>query len=566
MTQQNGGGLAQGASGRVETDERGVRFFVTPDGQRIPLGGGGGMVTLPVGAGGDARAGSRVAMADGSSVLVGVPPSEAAAHVGGLAPAPGPQTAASSRARQAPRAHPEPAPPTRLPEAPARPAGGDEPEPGEEAAIEMRSEEIQEIISTVPSWVVRCGTTVFFLAILALLGISWMVRYPDLVEGRLTLTTPTPPVRIVARTAGELQQVLVDDHARVPRGAALAVLKNPASYRDVLRLSRRMDALGAALAGGGALPADRFDPSLALGDLQPSYAELMRRLTDYAAFGAGSYYREKMEGVERQLADRRQMHDRLQAQQRTLHQQKQLVERNRERSRLMARQNLIAQTELEKSEAEYLQADYAVRSGESAITSNGLEMTAGSQALLDLRQKLADEERQQRTELRMAFDALRGAITKWEQEYVLRAPVAGRVSFFEVARPDQFVQAAQPVMAVVPEGQALVGTQLIPESRAGKLRTGQRVIVKLDSYPAAEFGTVEGRVEQISLVANAESADKEAMYLVRVGFPRGLVTTYGRRLAFRQEMRGQGSVITDDLRLIQRIFNQLLYAATHATR
>jgi multidrug resistance efflux pump len=431
-------------------------------------------------------------------------------------------------------------------------------------AIELRSEEIQEIISQVPHWLVRCGTTVFFLTVAALLGLSWMVRYPDMVDGRLTLTTPRPPVRIVARTSGELQQVLVSDNARVARGTALAVLKNPADWHDVFRLSQRLDAMGAALAGSTPLPAERFDPSLSLGDIQPAYAELMRRLSDYSAFGQGSYYREKIEGTERQLADHRQLQDRLAAQQHILVEQMQLAGRKHERSQELARGSLISQNDLDQSATDYLQSRYAVRNGESALTNNNIQLSTDAQALLDLRQKLLDEDRQQRNELRSAYDALRSAIRKWEQDYVLRAPVEGRVSFFEAARVDQFVVAAQPVMAVVPQAQSLIGTALISEARAGKVRVGQRVIVKLDSYPAQEYGAVEGRVERISMLANedGEGDKKEAKYLVRVVFPRGLVTSYGKRIPFRQEMRGVGSVVTEDRRLIQRIFDQLLYAAT----
>ena len=47
------------------------------------------------------------------------------------------------------------------------------------------------------------------------------------------------------------------------------------------------------------------------------------------------------------------------------------------------------------------------------------------------------------------------------------------------------------------------------------------------------------------------------MYALDIEFPNGLVTTYDKRLAYKQEMKGAAEIITDDIRLIERIFYQL---------
>jgi mRNA-degrading endonuclease HigB of HigAB toxin-antitoxin module len=46
------------------------------------------------------------------------------------------------------------------------------------------------------------------------------------------------------------------------------------------------------------------------------------------------------------------------------------------------------------------------------------------------------------------------------------------------------------------------------------------------------------------------------MYTINVSLPNGLKTSYNKDLDFKAEMQGQADIITKDLRLIERIFNQ----------
>ena len=47
--------------------------------------------------------------------------------------------------------------------------------------IEFRSEPVQEILGSVPSWIIRWGTSLFFVIIVLLLVGSWFFRYPEVV-------------------------------------------------------------------------------------------------------------------------------------------------------------------------------------------------------------------------------------------------------------------------------------------------------------------------------------------------------------------------------------------------
>ncbi|PKP49416.1 MAG: HlyD family secretion protein, partial [Bacteroidetes bacterium HGW-Bacteroidetes-1] len=47
------------------------------------------------------------------------------------------------------------------------------------------------------------------------------------------------------------------------------------------------------------------------------------------------------------------------------------------------------------------------------------------------------------------------------------------------------------------------------------------------------------------------------MYYATVVFPDGLITSYGKALVFTQRLNGTAEIITNDIRLLQRILQPL---------
>ena len=88
--------------------------------------------------------------------------------------------------------------------------------------IELRSEEVQEILGRIPHWIIRWGITVIFLTMAVILAGSWFFQYPDIIESSLVVTTTHPPASIVARTNGKLDRLFVEDQQQVKQGDVLA--------------------------------------------------------------------------------------------------------------------------------------------------------------------------------------------------------------------------------------------------------------------------------------------------------------------------------------------------------
>ena len=105
-----------------------------------------------------------------------------------------------------------------------------------EKDIELRSEEVQEILTRPPHALVRWGVTVFFGVLVVVFIGGCFFKYPDVISASVTVTTEHPPIWIVARGSGKIKEVYRHDRDSVGAGDAIAVLDNPASTRDVLLL------------------------------------------------------------------------------------------------------------------------------------------------------------------------------------------------------------------------------------------------------------------------------------------------------------------------------------------
>lgn len=88
----------------------------------------------------------------------------------------------------------------------------------------------------------------------------------------------------------------------------------------------------------------------------------------------------------------------------------------------------------------------------------------------------------------------------------------------------------------------------VPVSGAGKIQSGQQVILKMTAYPYLEFGHINGITRQISPIQERGS------YLVEVQIGEKLVTSSKKELQMSGNLSATAEIITENRRLIERIF------------
>ena len=95
-----------------------------------------------------------------------------------------------------------------------------------------------------------------------------------------------------------------------------------------------------------------------------------------------------------------------------------------------------------------------------------------------------------------------------------------------------------------------MGRLKVPSAGFGKVAVGQEVNIKLNGFPYLEYGIVKGEVASISSVP--ESTENGMVYTVNVALPKGLESTYRKRLPFVQDMDGSAEIVTENRRLIEQ--------------
>lgn len=420
----------------------------------------------------------------------------------------------------------------------------------EELEINLRGEGVHEILSFVPGKLIRYGNMVIVAIILVLLLGSWFIKYPEVLSSQASVTGANPPVQYIAQSSGRLN-LFVPNNSMATKGQYLAMIENPANLTDIITLDSILKAQERALSISVDSVNLNLDRPLLLGDLQNDYTSLKQQYNNYKSFKAENYYPRKINSITGQFNYYNNLNSQLNAQQALLQRDLELARQKYAQNKSLFTSKVISQADLDRSEADYLQKEYSYKNTDINLTNNEIQLKEFEKTMLDLNQQYHETQRQYTIAFQESFKKLQSTLSAWEQRYTIKATIDGKVSLFKFFTNNQFVAAGEEILTVVPSSSKIIARCMVPLYGSGRVKTGQRVNIKLDAFPSNEFGMLEGRVESFSLTP------RNNFYLVEVSLPNGLVTTYNKKLDFKNEMNGTGEIITEDLRLIERLFYQL---------
>jgi multidrug resistance efflux pump len=414
--------------------------------------------------------------------------------------------------------------------------------------LELRSEEVQDILTKMPHGIIRWGSLVFLLILCALFFISWMIKYPDIVTTEVFITTEIPPEKIMARTTGKIEAILMQDKSQVQANSPIAIIENAASFRDVLLLKSILDSLNIE---NSAFPFEKFQTAQ-LGEIESSFAlfqkefiasELNKKLLPFQVEKNAQNFESK------QLKERLSI---LKSQKELNQAELKLLSLDLERYQKLFDKGIIAAQELEKHKLNFLQAEKNYQSLLSSISQ--LNSSINDLNKNNLTTNISENTTNVNLErsVYQSFYQLKKAIRDWELSYVLKSSIDGTVSFMQIWVENQTINSGENVFAILPnEKGTFVGKVKAPAQNAGKIKENQWVNIRLSNFPDREFGILKGKIKNISL-----TPDKDGNLLIDVSLPDGITTSYNKEIVFQQEMSGTADIITEDLRLAERLLYQ----------
>lgn len=422
----------------------------------------------------------------------------------------------------------------------------------DENEIELRSEEVQEILSYMPHWLIRWGITVFMVVIVMLLSLSWFVKYPDIITAPVIISTQNPPSTLVARASGAITRLYVHEKDKVYAGDKLAIIYNTANADDIYKLKKYLETIPLHTSPDSILdyPADT---NLVVGEIQPYHSEFIQSIHEYENIYRAEYYLKKIDAVLEQIEYYKELNQKLKSQRELLNKELRITQDKYEAAKKLYEGGSISRNDFGDYDNLFLQKQQAYKNAEINEINNQITIQEYNKTVMDLSRDYEERKKRVLWALQESHKKLTSQIALWEQQYVLKSPIEGSVSFFKFWNENQYVNMGEEIVTIVPDSNQLIGKVYVQGFGAGKVEVGQAVRLKFEGYPYHEYGAVFGKVKAVSPVS------RENVLLIDVELTNGLRTNYNKKLAFRQQMGGAAEIVTEDLRLIERFFDQFKY-------
>ena len=247
--------------------------------------------------------------------------------------------------------------------------------------VELRSEEFQEVLGSVPSWILRWGITVLAFVVVILLTGSAIIKYPDVIPAQIVLTGSTPPATIVAHASGKIKQIYVSDNQEVKAGEYLAVIDNPAQTEHIAILKDCL--IQFDLNNNFPLP----DKNLQLGALQSLFSSFYTTLFEYGEYRRLLYYSQKSRMTRERIVQYEKQYNSLLNQQQTTEEQFILTQKQYHRDSLLNVKGIIPDEALETAKNAFLQSLMSCENMRSSLNSMQIQIGQLKESLLDTEQQ-----------------------------------------------------------------------------------------------------------------------------------------------------------------------------------
>lgn len=412
---------------------------------------------------------------------------------------------------------------------------------------ETNSEEVQEIITAVPPWILRFGITLILIVLAGIVFLSALIEYPDVVKVALKINSLNSPKVVLAKQSGKLTALLVRDGQMVSISQPLAYFESTAKPEHILQLNKTLTTIQSAVLNNTKTPFS-LPENLNLGELQSSYQSFYQQYLQYQSTQKNGYYLNRMAFLEKDLRDIGVLKSQIYQQQKVQRLEYANQEEEYKAYQKLYKNKVISRSEFAQQENKYLNSKYPLQQTETALINNAGNYSTKEKELLDLKHTIAEE--------RAKFlQALKQCITEsdaWILQHVLTAPVAGKLSFAGIVQQNQNVLNNQEIFIVNPGNSDFFGEVQIPQYNMGKIRKGVRTLVKLRSYPFEQYGMVRGKLTYISDVAYRDS-----VFIAKVSFEQFENKDPNRKIVLKNGMQADAEIITEESSLLQRFFRNM---------
>ncbi len=412
-------------------------------------------------------------------------------------------------------------------------------------------ETLGNFLTSPPSWLMRSGISLISVFFLLFLIITWMVSFPDKIVSEATIRTTLPLLDVVVNNSGYINTITVKTNSYVKTGQIIGILNNPGDFKEIIKLENLLDFKETNMGN--------FSLFNNLGEIQPLFLTWKHALIDYIHYENQNVVYKQVQALGEEKEYVSTLNKELLSRQEIYAEENELVKEDFDRSQTLYNQKVISPQEKDTKKIAWLQAKRSFSGATEDILRNDIRM---SQIDVEKIKLMTDRENllaEKKSILQKSEIELRLAISLWKRKYVIFSPISGKLIWETNLAPGKYLTGGKPIGTVIPEGKAqqIIAICLTPVSGSGRIEKGNIVKIEFDAFPFEEYGRVEANVIEISPLPLSGRND-QYFYQVMASLPDSLISDYGIKIPFQQNLTGKALILTNKRTLFNRIFDGII--------
>ncbi|MGM1431259.1 HlyD family secretion protein [Sphingobacterium lactis] len=410
---------------------------------------------------------------------------------------------------------------------------------------DVHSEDLHEIITKPPSWLLRRGISFILLLILLLLSTTFFIKYPEIVNTTLKFNTSNSPKVMLSKINGNLTKILVNEGDWVSKNQEVAFMESIADHHQVLNILKKLKNLRTDNHLYIDLDKLLSPNKLELGELQNSYQDFYLAYINYRSILEGGIFEKRKQIIKDELSNVNQQYARINE---TYDLQKKeliLAEQEYNRYKTLAEKKIISPLEIQQKEATLLLKRQSLPQIENTIISNRSNALAKDKELSEINNQILEEKKK----FTQSLNSFISQVENWKKQYIISSPSNGYLVFGDFLQENQFIKADMPVFYVHTAKNDYFGEMLVPQVSSSRVKLNQTVLIKVRSYPYQEFGYLRGKIIYISDIPTRDS-----VFLTKVSLIR---TAQDSLIKLKPGIMADAEIITEDRSIFYRIWKNL---------
>ncbi len=415
------------------------------------------------------------------------------------------------------------------------------------------SEDVRDIVDRMPSNFSLFTVLLLTFITITLIALGFLIKYPDIVTGQILVNSRQSSIKLVNKIPGKLNIENLSRGSYVKEGRIVATIQNAASTKDVEKLKEILQKYNPISDTTFFIIKHKLSDSLSLGELSPAFYEFTNVLSEIITEKKYSSFDQQLKSTGDLIVEQKKLLKQGLKILDTRELQLEISNSSYQRNITLYNQKVIAKAEVEKSNADYLTSLENNERIRNELINNKVSLSTSINKILELSNGKKTREEQLRSKLISVYNVLMAQLIDWENKYCLFSPISGRLEFQQFWAQNQFIPINTELFNILPDANFDKIEVYIPSDGVGKVKVGQEAIIKLEDFPYMEFGWLEGKVASIFLSKTIR--EKENLTLVIIQIKKG----NNQNMGLKYGMRGSAEIITEDKRLIERLFSGIKY-------